>query len=258
MPESASGFCILNDIAVMIQYILDKRPGSKVMYLDVDCHHGDGVQWIFYDRKDVLKLDFHQDGRTLFPGSGHINEIGKGAGKGYSLNVPLGEDTPDELYLDIFTRLVPQVMDAYQPDFLVMQCGVDTYFQDPLTRFGLSTSGHEQIFKNVLKWVPKYCKNKLIALGGGGYNISVVARSWTMYLAAMLNVELPNQLPEKWIREFKSKFPMDDPGKILRDSNFRIAEILDRNHYYLDELKTEQSIIIDKFEKELIPQIKSK
>ena len=90
MPEMASGFCLLNDVAVAIQHILDNSPkGTKIMYLDIDCHHGDGVQWIFYDRSDVLTLSFHQDGRTLFPGSGALEENRKEHGYGYSLNVPL-------------------------------------------------------------------------------------------------------------------------------------------------------------------------
>ncbi|MHA1857639.1 MAG: acetoin utilization protein AcuC [Promethearchaeota archaeon] len=260
MPEMASGFCVLNDVAVAIQHILDKSPkGTKIMYLDIDCHHGDGVQWIFYDRPDVLTLSFHQDGRTLFPGSGALEENGKGNGKGFALNAPLLPGTIDSVYLNLFNKIVPDVMDAYRPDYLVCQLGVDTHYSDPITNMGLSTTGQEKIFKSINQNVSKYCKNdKLLALGGGGYNVGVVARSWSMFLAEMLEVKIDDPLPEEWIEMFKEKWGYSDetPPIELRDKNWYIEEKQLKNPYWENELEQRADEIIKKFEEEYIPALK--
>ncbi|MHA1474797.1 MAG: acetoin utilization protein AcuC [Promethearchaeota archaeon] len=259
MPEMASGFCLLNDVAVAIQHILDNSPkGTKIMYLDIDCHAGDGVQWIFFDRSDVLTLSFHQDGRTLFPGSGFMEENGKGEGKGYSLNVPLLPGTIDSFYLNIFEKLLPEVMDAYKPDYLVCQLGVDTHFTDPITNMGLSTTGHEQIFKIIQQNVPKYCNNKFLGFGGGGYNIGVVARSWTMFLAELLGAKIGDPLPEKWVELFNEKwgYSQEDPPEVLRDQNWRIEEKQLKNPFFFAELENRTDEIVKKYEEEFIPLIK--
>ena len=260
MPEMASGFCILNDVAVAIQHILDKSPkGTKIMYLDIDCHHGDGVQWIFYDRPDVLTLSFHQDGKTLFPGSGALEENGKGEGLGYALNVPLLPGTIDSVYLNIFEKIVPEVMDAYRPDYLVCQLGVDTHFSDPITEMGLSTTGHERIFKEILQNVPKYCNNKFLGLGGGGYNIGVVARSWSLFLAELLGTKISDPLPEKWFELFKEKWGYTDEEApvVLRDQNWSIEEKQLKNPYWENELEARADEIVKKYEEDFIPLIKN-
>ncbi|MHA1562006.1 MAG: acetoin utilization protein AcuC [Promethearchaeota archaeon] len=260
MPEMASGFCLLNDVAVAIQHILDNSPkGTKIMYLDIDCHAGDGVQWIFYDRSDVLTLSFHQDGRTLFPGSGTLEENGKGKGKGYALNVPLLPGTIDSVYLNIFEKIVPEVMETYSPDYLVCQLGVDTHFSDPITNLGLSTTGHEQIFKIIQQNVPKYCNNKFLGLGGGGYNIGVVARSWTMFLAELLDVKIGDPLPEKWVELFNEKwgYSQETAPEVLRDQNWRIEEKQLKNPYWENELEARADEIVKKYEEEFIPLIKN-
>jgi len=260
MPEMASGFCLLNDVAVAIQHILDNSPkGTKIMYLDIDAHHGDGVQWIFYDRSDVLTFSFHQDGRTLFPGSGLLDENGKGEGKGYALNAPLLPGTIDSVYLNVFEKLVPEIMDAYKPDYLVCQLGVDTHFSDPITNLGLSTTGHEQIFKIINKNVPKFCNNKFLGLGGGGYNVGVVARSWTLFLAELLGVKIGDPLPEQWLDSFNEKwgFSQEEPPTEFRDHNWYIEEKQLKNPYWENELEDRADEIVKKFEDEFIPSIKN-
>lgn len=259
MPGMASGFCIFNDIAISIKFLQNKYPNIRIMYLDIDAHHGDGVQWIFYDDPNVLTLSFHQDGRTIFPGTGHVEETGKESGKGYSLNFPVLPGTIDSIYLDAFKKIVPQVMDAYQPDLLLLQSGVDTHFSDPITNMGLSTEGQEKIFKIVQENTPKYCNDKLLAVGGGGYNIGVVARTWTMYLAQMLEQEISEPLPEQWVKHLLEKWDdsTEEPPTLLRDRNVWIEEKQLKDPYWQDDLEFHCDKLVDKFEKELIPQIKS-
>ena len=258
MPDMASGFCILNDAAVAIQHLINKKPGSRVMYLDIDCHHGDGVQWIFYDRDDVLTLSFHQDGHTLFPGTGFTKEIGKGKGEGFSLNVPMLPRTTDMIYINTFNRIVPAVMEAYRPDYLVCQLGVDTHFTDPLTQMGLSTTGHEKIFKTITELVPQSCNDKFLALGGGGYALDVVARSWTMFLAHLANKTVSEPLPEEWIEELQKKWNEQPPPTELRDKNIYLEERLLKDPYFADEIEAHSDKVVHTFETELIPRIKEK
>ncbi|MHA1777416.1 MAG: acetoin utilization protein AcuC [Promethearchaeota archaeon] len=259
MPGMASGFCILNDVAVAIQYLLDNSPPkTKIMYLDIDCHHGDGVQWIFYENPQVLTLSFHQDGHTIFPGTGHLNENGKGNGKYYALNVPFLPGTFDRPYIETFERIVSGVMKAYRPDYLVMQCGMDTHFMDPLTNAGLSTEGQEKIFKIVNSLVPDYSGDKLLALGGGGYNIGVVARSWTMILANLLGVQIDDPLPTDWLKFLESKWD-DSPTHLpfqLRDRNFYIEERQLKDPFWVDSIEAHLDVIVQKFEDEYIPAIR--
>jgi acetoin utilization protein AcuC len=256
MPDMASGFCLLNDAAVAIQYLLDNNPGSKVMYLDIDCHHGDGVQWIFYDRKDVLTLSFHQTGKTLFPGTGFMKENGKNEGKGYSLNVPLLPRTNDEIYYETFTKILPMVMEAYQPDFLVCQLGVDTHFTDPLTEMGLSTTMHEKVFKIINANAKKYANDKFLALGGGGYNINVVARSWSLMLAELLETKIEDTLPQVWLDDLNAKWTDQPAPDTLRDKNYYMETLMMKDPYYFDDLEMHSNKIIEKFEKEFVPAIK--
>jgi acetoin utilization protein AcuC len=259
LPDTASGFCILNDCAIAIQSMLDKFPGKRVMYLDIDCHHGDGVQWIFYKTSQVLTLSFHQSGRTLFPGTGFTNEIGEGDGKGYSLNVPLPPGTFDEIYQYAFQKIVPNVMDAYKPDIVVSQLGVDTHFADPLTDLALSTTGQEKIIKLINEYVDKYCTmNKLLALGGGGYDISVVGRTWSMALAEFAGISIADPLPDDWVEEVKAIDHDYHYLELLRDKNYRTEELQLKNPYYVTDMQDKVDVIVDEFEKFLIPNIKSK
>jgi acetoin utilization protein AcuC len=257
LPDTASGFCIFNDAAVSIQRILDIHPDFRVMYLDIDCHHGDGVQWIFYKNPRVLKFSLHQNGNTLFPGTGFPEENGEGPGLGYSLNFPFPPHTFDMIYLRAFNRILPQVMDAYRPDILVTQLGVDTHFTDPLTQMGLTTGGQEKVFKKIHELVPKYTRlNKLLALGGGGYDVSVVARTWTMILAEMMGVEIADPLPESWLNHLRKVAPNMSRIQYLRDNNWKAEEMQLKNPYLVDEIEGNVDLTIDKFEKELIPRIK--
>ncbi|MFX0105496.1 MAG: acetoin utilization protein AcuC [Candidatus Hodarchaeota archaeon] len=217
MRDRASGFCIFNDIGVAIKYLKKLQKDIRIAYLDIDCHHGDGVQWLFYDDPNVLTISYHQDGRYLFPGTGFINEIGEGEGKGFSINFPLIPGTNNKNFINLFRKTAPKILETYSPDILITQLGVDTYFDDPQTQMGFSLSLYRDIAQTIKTCAREYCQNKWVALGGGGYLITAVPRAWTLFLARMLNVELENKLPDSWIEEVKEKVPYEDTPYLLWD-----------------------------------------
>jgi acetoin utilization protein AcuC len=190
-PNSASGFCVFNDAAIAIHWLL--KQGLRVAYVDIDVHHGDGVQAAFYKTDQVLTISLHQDGQTLFPGSGFVDEIGTGAGKGYSVNVPLPPYTDDESYLWAFHQVVPPMLRRFEADIVVTQLGVDTHYQDPLAHLGLTTAGHSALFEALEALAPRW-----LALGGGGYNLNVVPRSWTLAFGVMSGQSFPEELPASY------------------------------------------------------------
>ena len=213
----ASGFCVFNDIAIAIHHLKKLDSDIKIAYLDIDCHHGDGVQWLFYEDPKVLTVSFHESGKFLYPGTGDTHEIGEGQGKGYSLNFPLLPGTTNRMFLKLFRYCVPRILDAYKPDILFTQLGTDMYHGDPLTQMGLSVSVYRDVAQTIRTSVRDYCNNKWIAVGGGGYLMNVVPRAWTLFLARMLEVELLNELPEEWRNEIKKKVPYEDTPYMLWD-----------------------------------------
>ncbi len=191
--DRASGFCYINDPVLAIYAFLDQ--GLRVMYLDVDAHHGDGVQWAFYEDPRVLTVSFHQDGRSLFPGTGGLREMGAGEGRGFSVNVPMLPGSDDAVFLQGFRAIVPRLLHAYRPDVVVAQLGVDAFLTDPLAALEMTTNG----FVEVVSFLTG-CGLPWVALGGGGYNITNVARAWTLAWALMNGIELPERLPGTSIR----------------------------------------------------------
>ncbi len=258
LRAKASGFCIFNDIAVAIAYIKHKYPGTKVMYIDIDVHHGDGVQWIFYDDPDVLKVDFHESGEFLFPGTGFTDEMGEGKGKGFQVNFPLMPKFYDDLYLNLFTRTVPDLAKAFRPDVIVSQLGVDTHFNDPLASLGLSTSGQEKVFREIHKVVKNYAHDRWVPLGGGGYQMTVVPRSWSMALAEMLGVDLPNKIPEAWQKEAATQVPEETTPTVLRDYNAKIEAILLRDTEFLIDREDLVERLVKHVHETILPLIEGK
>ncbi|MFB3882043.1 MAG: acetoin utilization protein AcuC [Armatimonadota bacterium] len=189
----ASGFCIFNDPAIAIAHVLRKcGEGVKVVYIDIDAHHGDGVQEAFCTRKDVLTISVHESGRYLFPTTGNADEIGTGDGRGYSVNLPLSPFTGDDVYLWAFKEIVPPLLEAYQPDFICTQLGVDTHYQDPLTHLCCTTRGYLAVVNEIAMRAPKW-----IATGGGGYDVTVVPRAWTLAFGRMTGKKVPQFIPEE-------------------------------------------------------------
>ena len=194
MRSRASGFCYINDPVIGIKRLLSR--GKRVAYIDIDAHHGDGVQKAFYETNQVLTISLHETGHTLFPGTGFVDEIGEGEGEGYSVNLPFPPFTGDEIYLWAFEEVVPELIHAFQPEVVVTQLGVDTFYDDPLTNLHLSIWGYERVLKRIKDLAPKW-----VALGGGGYNISNVARAWTLAWGVMNGIELNEALPESYLKE---------------------------------------------------------
>ncbi len=216
MSDQASGFCYLNDPAIGIAQMVND--GLRVAYLDVDAHHGDGVEAAFYNTDRVLTISLHQHGHTLFPGTGFMEDLGQGIGRGYAVNVPLEPETDDDLYLWVFTEVVPPLIRAYNPDVLVTQLGVDTMATDPLASLNLTVNGFYRIVKEIKSWDLKW-----IALGGGGYNIMNVVRAWTAAWAVMKGIEIPDVLPEAFVRKNQKKLgqiiTLSDPPQKTRSTS---------------------------------------
>lgn len=201
--NSGSGFCVYNDVAIAIQYLKDNYH-AKVLYIDTDAHHGDGVQWSFYDDPDVCTFSIHETGRYLFPGTGEIEERGIGKGYGFTFNLPVDAFTEDESWLDIFSKSVAELAAFFHPDILVTQHGVDGHFYDPLTHLCLSMKTYEQMPKILHRLAHRYTGGKWIAVGGGGYDhFRVVPRAWSLLWHEMSGfcrsqASLPEAFLEKW------------------------------------------------------------
>jgi acetoin utilization protein AcuC len=213
---AASGFCVYNDLAVAI-HRLKSRHGLRVMYIDYDAHHGDGVQAIFYDDPDVLTVSLHESGLYLFPATGFIEELGEGDGHGFCANVPLEAQTHDESFIAAFDAVVPDLARAYRPDVLVVQSGCDTHAFDPLTHLRCTTNLAEALMSRVVAIADECCDGRIVATGGGGYAIrTVVPRAWTLAWATLSGREAPDTIPDVWVREVQAESPTRIPTT-LRD-----------------------------------------
>ena len=255
VEDRASGFCIFNDIAVAIAHLKKVQKDIRIAYLDIDCHHGDGVQWLFYDDPDVLTISYHESGQFLFPGTGDINEQGEGKGKGFSINFPLLPGTSNKIYLNLFRKTAPKILETYQPDVLITQLGVDTYFNDPLTQMGLSLQVYKDIAQTIKTCAREFCQNKWLAFGGGGYLMTVVPRSWSLFLAKMLDVELENELPRSWIEEAKDKAPNEDRAYLLWDRDDKTKVDLLANPEIAKEMINYTKSLIEVCNEKFIPAL---
>jgi acetoin utilization protein AcuC len=172
-PEKAAGFCYMNDNALVCTVLAEQ--GKRVLYLDVDVHHGDGVQNAFYDRSDVMTISFHQSGRTLFPGTGFEDEIGIGKGRGFAVNVPMPVGTYDEAYMLAYRQIAEPLIVAFKPDVIVFELGADALAGDPLANLNLTNNTYVDIINSLLGF-----KKPILMTGGGGYNIENTIRAWTL------------------------------------------------------------------------------
>jgi acetoin utilization protein AcuC len=203
MPSRASGFCVYDDPAVAIAWLL-RHGAERVAYVDVDVHHGDGVQTIFYSEARVLTVSIHESGEFLFPGTGFPDERGNGSAEGTKVNVPLPPYTGDDAWLAAFHDVVPERVGAFRPDVLVTQLGCDTHASDPLAHLRLTTRAYREAAKTLHRLAHDAAGGRWVATGGGGYQwASVVPRAWTIYFAEMVGVldALPDALPRNWIEE---------------------------------------------------------
>lgn len=203
----ASGFSYLNDAAVAIKSMLVR--GLRVAYVDLDAHHGDGVQEAFYDTNQVLTISLHETGKDFFPYSGFVRELGTGSGYGYTVNVPLAPHSDDLIFEQAFRRVVEPLLQSFSPDVLITQMGMDIFRTDPLTRLELTTGAVDfaarVFFQTGLPWV---------ALGGGGYDKINTARGWSILWAAMSGQTIKELLPASFLKVLK---PLGSDQTLLRD-----------------------------------------
>ncbi len=195
---SGSGFCVYNDLSIAIRYLTGL--GLRIAYLDIDAHHGDGVQWLHYTDDNVLTISLHETGRYLFPGTGATYELGRGAGMGYSLNVPLEPYTQDDSYLEALERILEPALAWFLPDVLVVQGGADSHEFDPLADLGLTTQGYKRAYQLIVQLAKQYAGGRILATGGGGYaTLHAVPRIWAEFYAALEGIDLPNTVSQTWL-----------------------------------------------------------
>jgi acetoin utilization protein AcuC len=237
----ASGFCVYNDSSVAIKYIQEKYH-ARVLYIDTDAHHGDGVQWSFYDDPNVCTLSIHETGRYLFPGTGNINERGQGKGYGYSFNIPLDAFTEDESWLHAYSQAVREVAAFFKPDVILTQNGADAHYYDPLTHLSATMKIFREIPRLAHEIAHQYCNGRWIAVGGGGYDIwRVVPRAWAMiWLEMAENSNSFGDLPTEWVSYWQKEAPVklpedwDDPENLYQPIP-RKAEITEKNSLTLEK-----------------------
>ena len=213
-PSRASGFCIFNDPAVSIAYLKHKYAVDRILYLDIDAHHGDGVMYGFYSDEGLLDVDFHEDGHHLFPGSGFTNEVGEGRGAGFKINVPLSPFTGDEPYLRLFKQIVPPAVRKYQPKILLVQCGADSHANDLLAHLQLTTRTYCEVAAICHDLAHEVAEGRLVIFGGGGYNPSNVARAWSLIAATLTDFDPPENISKKWRELYEAVIGEEAPVKI--------------------------------------------
>jgi acetoin utilization protein AcuC len=189
-PERASGFCYINDVALACMILAEE--GKRILYVDVDVHHGDGVAYAFYSRRDVMTISLHQNPRTLFPGTGFEDEIGSGEGKGCCVNVPLPIGTFDEAYMKAFEALALPLIGAFKPDIFVFELGADALAGDPLAHLSLTNNVYAEVIGHLLSF-----GKPILATGGGGYNLDNTVRAWALAWSILAGADGEGELRDK-------------------------------------------------------------
>merc|ERR1719435_177685 len=250
----ASGFCYVNDIVIAILELLKYHP--RVCYIDIDIHHGDGVQEAFYFTDRVMTVSFHKYGNYFFPGTGDMYEAGAENGRGYSINIPLKEGMDDFNYSSIFKPIIQDVVDFYQPTCIVLQCGADSLGSDRLGCFNLSIKGHGECVSFV-----KSLGIPMLVLGGGGYTVRNVARCWTYETAVLVDEDLSNELPyNEYLEFFAPDFALHpDLSTKLENANSRVYldTIKQTVHECLKDLQHAPSVQLQDVPRDLISLVDS-
>ncbi|MGZ9587033.1 acetoin utilization protein AcuC [Paenibacillus marinisediminis] len=247
-PDKGAGFCVYNDAAIAIEVVRQKYQ-ARVLYIDTDVHHGDGVQWSFYTDSNVLTYSIHETGKYLFPGTGFVHERGVGEGFGACVNVPLEPYTEDESWLETFAATIEQVARTFKPDLIVSQHGCDAHAFDPLSHMHCSMKIYLEMPKIIHQLAHTYCDGKWVALGGGGYDIwRVVPRAWSLLwlemsdhpLAQQLAVDPLKPIDEEWVQTWQTHSPVLVPTtwldpvemwepmprrEIIRHNNAKVKEL---------------------------------
>jgi acetoin utilization protein AcuC len=241
-PERASGFCIFNDPAVSINYLKKKYDVKRLVYLDIDAHHGDGVMYGFYNDPSVLDIDFHESGKYIFPGTGFPDETGEDKAKGLKLNVPLLPGTGDEAYTKAFQKLVPEAVRKFRPEIILVQCGADGHADDRLAHLRLTTSTYGEVVSEMHALAHELCKGRFLLFGGGGYTLANVPRVWTIAFATLAGKKLDNVISEPWSREFGTLTGEDAPDALYDNPTRDDSKALD----HVDDVLTKLAFYLAK------------
>ena len=217
MRDRASGFCIYNDAAIAIAGLLQEYE-ARILYVDFDAHHGDGVQWAFYDEPRVMTVSFHETGRYLFPGTGDVLELGQGAGRGFAVNIPVDAFTEDDSWMEAVNALLPSLVASFRPDLIVSQHGCDSHTWDPLTHLALTTRVAAEQARLTHDLAHEWCQGRWLALGGGGYDIyRVVPRAWALVWSELAGRPLPKSIPAAWLDRWQPESDEALPLTFLDD-----------------------------------------
>ncbi|MDX1935271.1 MAG: acetoin utilization protein AcuC [Capsulimonadales bacterium] len=233
-PHRASGFCTFNDLAMGIHRFLEAGM-ERVLYVDIDAHHGDGTQNCFYDDPRVMTVSLHESGQYLFPGTGFPEETGGPSAPGTSLNVPLFPYTMDDVWHEAFDAVVPLAFERFRPQAVVLQLGADAHWEDPLAHLLLTSEGWMSAVRKLLDLSAGL---PVTVTGGGGYNLRTVMRLWTMVAAACAGIELPNEVPEEiaartGVRFLHDEQVPDTEEDVRRKSRDYAREMVRRLHQAL-------------------------
>ena len=186
----ALGFCVFNNVAIAAAHLLRNFNLKRALILDIDAHHGNGTQEIFYDNDEVLYISLHQD-PTEFPGTGFTDEVGEGKGLGYTVNIPFPFRINDQIYLKAFNQIVIPIIRQYKPQFIFVSTGFDGHYTDPVASLSLSALSYVEVFGKVLELASKFCTGKLVAILEGGYSLSIIGRMTVAVIAKMAGVPYP-------------------------------------------------------------------
>lgn len=183
--DHCSGFCVFNDCAIAIEHLRNKHHVQRILYVDIDAHHGDGVFYSYDSDRKLFVVDFHEDGDFLYPGTGDADETGSGHAKGSKMNFPMPKCATD----DDFSRLWPEAeafIKSIEPEFIILQCGADSMEGDPITDLEYSQQSYQLATESLCKIADEFCDGRIIALGGGGYNLENISLAWPVVVQAML------------------------------------------------------------------------
>jgi len=223
--DRMSGFCMFNDAAVAIDRLLELG-AQRVVYLDLDAHHGDGVEKLYWDDPRVLTISIHESGLYLFPGTGHAGDIGGPGALGTAVNIALDRRTGDREWLRAVHGIVPPLLQAFSPEIIVSQHGTDAHRADPLTDLELSVDVMGLVYRTVGAWARRYAQGRWVALGGGGYHVDSVARAWVLLLAAVADVSIDATVRMPRAGDLLTSPTLGDPGAEERLRDYRPGMVL--------------------------------
>ncbi|PID58190.1 MAG: acetoin utilization protein AcuC [Ignavibacteriae bacterium] len=210
--NQAAGFCLYNDLSLAIKELTNK--GLYVAYLDIDVHHGDGVQEMFYKDDKVMTISVHESGEYLFPGKGWIHELGQGSGRSLNLNIPLEPFSEIDSYELVLDKVIESALSWFRSDVLIVQAGADAHFSDPLADNLLTTYDYEKIFQKLISIGDKFCKGNIMFTLGGGYSPTATPRIWVILYLLINNLEIPKELPVNWKNKWEKILNLTFPNTL--------------------------------------------